>query len=282
MLTYSKPARKVVTSHLHIHLTFSFISITYFHSPQFTPSPQIHTFITITNPKSFNSMDIFSYFTTSNNFEDDDEFEDAGDGTTALTLIADAFEKLSDSMKNKNYASFELNLKPFCEACSLISILFGSLGIAFKFAEMEYTSKVNDLCDAASLYGSLSKVIDCDVKNDSVKEAESLSRKLRRVRQGLDLVRELFQNFLSTDDYSLKEAASSAYKEVCAPYHTWAVRTAVSAGMCALPTRDQLLLSLNETDESAEIEMRRYIKASLPVIKYIDNLYTSRGITLDW
>ena len=47
--------------------------------------------------------------------------------------------------------------------------------------------------------------------------------------------------------YSLKEAASTAYAQVCAPYHSWAVRTAVSAGMCALPTRDQLLLKLNET-----------------------------------
>ncbi|KAD2804289.1 hypothetical protein E3N88_37666 [Mikania micrantha] len=229
-------------------------------------------------------MDIFSYFTSENRISfDDDEFEDAGAGT-ALSLIADAFEEISDLIKkgNKKDASFELDLKPFCEACSLISVLFGSLGIAFKFAEMEYTSKVNDLLDAASVYGTLSKVIDCDVKTDTVQSAESLTRKLRRVRQGLDLIRELFQNFLSTDDYSLKEAASSAYKQVCAPYHTWAVRTAVSAGMCALPTRDQLLLNLNETDESAENEMRRYIKASLPVIKYIDNLYTSRGITLDW
>ncbi|KAJ0677898.1 putative glycolipid transfer protein [Helianthus annuus] len=189
-------------------------------------------------------MDIFSYFTSEKLSFDDDEFEDAGAGT-ALSLLADAFEEISDSI-NKDVL-VELRLKPFCDACSLISVLFGSLGIAFKFAEMEYTSKVNDLADAAILYGTLSKVIDCDVKTETVKSAESLTRKLRRVRQGLDLIRELFQNFLSTDDYSLKEAASTAYKQVCAPYHTWAVRTAVSAGMCALPTRDQLLLSLNET-----------------------------------
>ncbi|KAJ0488949.1 putative glycolipid transfer protein [Helianthus annuus] len=189
-------------------------------------------------------MDIFSYFTSEKLSFDDDAFEDAGPGT-ALSLIADAFEEISDSI-NKD-VSVELRLKPFCDACSLISVLFGSFGIAFKFAEMEYTSKVNDLADAAILYGTLSKVIDCDVKTDTVKSAESLTRKLRRVRQGLDLIRELFQNFLSTDDYSLKEAASTAYKQVCAPYHTWVVRTAVSAGMCALPTRDQLLLSLNET-----------------------------------
>ncbi|PWA36326.1 glycolipid transfer protein domain-containing protein [Artemisia annua] len=227
-------------------------------------------------------MDIFSYFTSDKVSYSEDEFEDAGEGS-AISMMADAFEELSDLIKNNgNKKNDELRLKVFCDACSLVSVLFGSLGLAFKFAEMEYTSKVRDLADAAEIYSTLSRVIDCDVKTDTVKSAESLTRKLRRVRQGLDLIRELFQNFLSTDDYSLKEAASSAYKQVCAPYHTWAVRTAVSAGMCALPTRDQLLLNLNETDESVEIEMRRYIKASLPVIKYIDNLYTARGITLDW
>lgn len=149
-------------------------------------------------------MDIFSYFTSEINTEkmdfDDDDFEDAETGT-ALSSIADAFEELSDLIKKdkSNGASFELRLKPFCDACSLVSVLFGSLGIAFKFAEMEYTSKVRDLSDAASLYGTLSKVVDYDVKSDTVQSAESLTRKLRRVRQGLDLIRELFQNFLSTE-----------------------------------------------------------------------------------
>ncbi|KAL6969829.1 hypothetical protein U1Q18_029541, partial [Sarracenia purpurea var. burkii] len=104
----------------------------------------------------------------------------------------------------------------------------------------------------------------------------------RRVRQGIDLIRVLFENFLSSDYCSLREAASAAYAQVCAPYHTWAVRTAVSAGMRALPTREQLLLNLNETGESAEKEMIRYINASRPVIEYIDNLYVSRNISLDW
>lgn len=48
---------------------------------------------------------------------------------------------------------------------------------------------------------------------------------------------------------SLKEAASTAYAQVCAPYHTWAVRKAVFFGMYALPTREQLIVKLNETGE---------------------------------
>ncbi|XP_059282314.1 ACD11 homolog protein isoform X2 [Lycium ferocissimum] len=159
---------------------------------------------------------------------------------------------------------------------------FEDAGIAFKFAELEYVSKVRDLAEASEIFGSLNSILDYDVRNDTVRTPGSLSRNLRRVRQGLDLIRALFQNFLSTYDDSLKEAASMAYAKVCAPYHTWAVRTAVSAGMCALPTRDQLLMKLNETDDSAEREMRRYIDASLPIIEYIDKLYISRNITLDW
>ncbi|KAD3067800.1 hypothetical protein E3N88_35680 [Mikania micrantha] len=62
-----------------------------------------------------------------------------GAGTT-LSLTVDAFEEISESIKKD--ASFELDLKPFCEVCSIISTLFGSLRIAFKFAKMEYTSKV--------------------------------------------------------------------------------------------------------------------------------------------
>ncbi|XP_016484573.1 ACD11 homolog protein-like [Nicotiana tabacum] len=211
--------------------------------------------------------------------DEDDGFEDAGTGTP-LSAIAEAFEELSSCLKSNGYD--DLRLKPFCDACSLVSVLFGCLGIAFKFAELEYVSKVRDLAEASEVFGSLNSILDSDVRSDTVRTPGSLSRNLRRVRQGLDLIRALFQNFLSTYDDSLKEAASMAYAKVCAPYHTWAVRTAVSAGMCALPTRDQLLMKLNETDDSAEREMRRYIDASLPIIEYIDKLYISRSISLDW
>ncbi|KAK9903805.1 hypothetical protein M0R45_000915 [Rubus argutus] len=157
-------------------------------------------------------------------------------------------------------------LDTFCEACSLVSILFSCLGLAFKFAEMEYVSKVNDLSEASKTYDTLENILDLDVANDT----------------GLDLIRALFEQFLSTDDYSLKVAASTAYAQVCAPYHTWAVRTAVAAGMYALPSRDQLLMNLKETHQSAEKKMKSYIRASLPVIQYIDNLYLSRNVVLDW
>lgn len=74
---------------------------------------------------------------------DDDAFEDAGT-ETPLSKIAGSFEELSEILKSSldSDSDYDLRLKPFCEACTLVSVLFGCLGIAFKFAEMEYTAKV--------------------------------------------------------------------------------------------------------------------------------------------
>ena len=72
---------------------------------------------------------------------DDEAFEDTGTGTP-LSKIACSFEELSEIVKSSLDSDYDLRLKPFCEACTLVSILFGCLGIAFKFAEMEYTAKV--------------------------------------------------------------------------------------------------------------------------------------------
>ncbi|KAL8268889.1 hypothetical protein R6Q59_002687 [Mikania micrantha] len=214
---------------------------------------------------------------------EDDGYK-AARSQTPLSSIAQAFEEISDLVKsgNDHVVVVDLHLKSFCEACSLVSVLFGCLGMAFKFAEMEYTAKLRDLLEASKNFDTLSSVVDFDLKNKTVKSPGSHTRNLRRVRQGLDLIRELFKNFLSPENLSLKTAATTAYQQVCAPYHTWAVRTAASAGMCTLPSREQLLSNLNETDKSADKEMRRYIKASHDIIKIIDNLYISRGITLDW
>ncbi|KAE8648789.1 ACD11 homolog protein [Cucumis sativus] len=203
-------------------------------------------------------------------------------GATPLTAIAESFEGLAKLVKSLKNSSQELRLDTLCDACSLVSILFSSLGLAFKFAELEYVSKVRDLVEASKKYETLHTILDADIANDTVKTPGSHSRNLRRVRQGLDLIRALFEQFMSTDEYSLRDAASTAYTRVCAPYHSWAVRTAVSAGMYTLPTREQLLLKLNETNQSAEKKMRRYINASGPVIEYIDKLYISRKISLDW
>ncbi|CAB80630.1 putative protein [Arabidopsis thaliana] len=207
--------------------------------------------------------------------EEEDMFEDAVCTTqarvnTPLSVITEAFEDLADLVKPQRSDEIdedELRLDDFCSACTHVSVLFNCLGFAFKFAEMEYIAKVKDLVEASKTFETLHNILDLDVEKETVKTPGSHSRNLRRVRQ---------------DDYSLKDAATTAYTEVCAPFHTWAVRTAVYAGMYTLPTRDQLLLRLNETDQSVEKNMRRYMEASRPIIEYIDKLYIERNIKLDW
>ncbi|XP_038984909.1 ACD11 homolog protein-like isoform X2 [Phoenix dactylifera] len=167
----------------------------------------------------------------------DSSFKESESGTP-LAAVAEAFEELARSLETR---SEDLKVSAFSDACSLVSVLFGFLGFAFKFAEMEYVSKVNDLIEASKMYDTLNNILDYDVEHDTVRKQGSHSRNLRRVRLGLDLIKALFERFLSSDECSLKEAASTAYGQVCAPFHTWAVRKAVGAGMCTLPTREQLL-----------------------------------------
>ncbi|KAL6909488.1 hypothetical protein ACP4OV_001769 [Aristida adscensionis] len=198
---------------------------------------------------------------------------------TPLTAVAEAFEELARRMEADGG---ELRLAPFGDTCALVSVLFSSLGMAFRFAEIEYVAKVNDLIGASKSYGTLNDILDKDVENDSVKKQGSHSRNLRRVRLGLGLIKVLFEQFLSTEGGSLYDAATTAYGQVCAPFHSWAIRKAVGAGMYTLPTREQLIVRLNETDCSVQKEMRRYIDASSPIIEYIDNLFLSRNISLDW
>ncbi|XP_039115057.1 ACD11 homolog protein [Dioscorea cayenensis subsp. rotundata] len=206
-------------------------------------------------------------------------FKDAPCSGTSLATLAEGFEDLARKLES---GDDDLRLDAFSYACSLVSVLFGCLGIAFKFAEIEYVSKVDELYEASKTYDTLKNVLDYDVEQDTVKKPGSHSRHLRRVRLGLDLIKALFKQFLLSNDNSLREAASTAYAQTCAPFHPWAVRKAVGAGMYALPTREQLMLNLNETDDSIQKEMTRYIIASSSIIDYIDNLYTSRNISLDW
>jgi len=37
----------------------------------------------------------------------------------------------------------ELRLAPFGDSCALVSVLFSSLGMAFRFAKIEYVTKVS-------------------------------------------------------------------------------------------------------------------------------------------
>ncbi|XP_054776723.1 accelerated cell death 11 [Prosopis cineraria] len=196
-----------------------------------------------------------------------------------LRKISDAFKELADIV---NSQSSDVEVASFSRASSLVSPLFGCLGIAFKFAEMDYVAKVDDLVEASKSIRTLQSMIDRDVQANTVRRAGSHTRNLLRVKRGLDMVRLLFEQIMVSDGNSLKDPASKAYAEVFAPHHGWAIRKAVAAGMYALPTKQQLLRKLNEDESSARIQMQNYVTASAPLIQYIDKLFLSRELGIDW
>lgn len=65
------------------------------------------------------------------------------DGEKPLRKMAEAFKALSDALNSQSTLDeVHLEMGPFSQACSLVSPLFRCLGIAFKFAEMDYVAKV--------------------------------------------------------------------------------------------------------------------------------------------
>lgn len=198
-----------------------------------------------------------------------------------LRKMAEAFNRLAATI-NSQSEQVHLEVGPFSQACSMVSPLFRCLGIAFKFAEIDYVAKVEDLAEASKSISSLPAMMDKDVEANCVKKGGSHTRNLLRVKRGIDMVKVLFEHILTLEGNSLQDPASKAYAEVFAPYHGWAIRKAVAAGMYALPTKAQLLRKLNEDEISAKTHMQNYISSSAPVIAYIDNLFATRGLGIDW
>ncbi|GMH31052.1 hypothetical protein Nepgr_032895 [Nepenthes gracilis] len=196
-----------------------------------------------------------------------------------LRLMAEAFKDLAATVNSENP---EVEVGTFSHACSLVSPLFGCLGIAFKFAEMDYVAKVDDLAAASKSFLTLQSLLDHDIQGSTVRKPGSHSRNLLRVKRGIDMVKILFEQILATEGNSLKDQASKAYAQVFAPYHGWAIRKVVAAGMYALPTRGQLLNKFNEDENSARMHMETYVAASAPVIQYVDGLFLSKELGVDW
>ncbi|ONK67339.1 uncharacterized protein A4U43_C06F19140 [Asparagus officinalis] len=141
---------------------------------------------------------------------------------------------------------------------------------------------VEDLTGASASISTLQLLVEEDVRGDRVRAGGSHSRNLLRVLRGLDMVRVLFEQILVSEGNSLRDPASVAYTKVFAPYHGWAIRKAVSAGLFTLPSKSQLLKKLNEDEASAKIQMQKYVTSAAPVIHYVEELFISRELGIDW
>ncbi|KAJ3707176.1 hypothetical protein LUZ61_010881 [Rhynchospora tenuis] len=168
----------------------------------------------------------------------------AGEGEEkVLRKIITAFEPLAELATN---GGADMELGAFAHACAHVSVFFRCLGIAFKFGEKDYVSKVDDLIEASNSIQTLNDMIELDIQQDCVTQLGSHSRNLLRVKRGLELVKVLYEEIVKIEGNSLRDAATVAYAKVFAAHHGWAIRKAVAAGVYALPSKSSFLQMLNE------------------------------------
>lgn len=84
--------------------------------------------------------------------------------------MAEAFKDLANTLNSQTLdEAAKMEVAPFSHACTLVSPLFRCLGIAFKFAELDYVAKViildsqsNSIFDWGLLFVLINQFWSCD------------------------------------------------------------------------------------------------------------------------
>ncbi|KAI8568443.1 hypothetical protein RHMOL_Rhmol02G0199700 [Rhododendron molle] len=205
-----------------------------------------------------------------------------GDDQKPLRKISEAFIGLANTVKNNSNSqtpdqedAVQLETAPFSHACSLVSPLFGCLGIAFKFAEIDYVAKVHDLGEASQSLGTLQLMIDRDVEANCVRKAGSHTRNLLRVKRGLDMVRVLFEQIIATEYSSRKEAPSPTITQPIWPFLSWIQRVGYSFGMWAEKGKEKFLIAKREKRNGGRKTVGCDVRSQSPTLLGIANIYAS-------
>ncbi|KAL0684936.1 hypothetical protein Bca4012_051784 [Brassica carinata] len=205
-----------------------------------------------------------------------------------------------------NTPGLDVPVKNFSDACSRFFVVFKVLktGMFPRFAEIDYVTKVNDLAEASNLTPTLELMVDRDIEANCVRKVGSHTRNLLRIKRSLEMMRVMCEVLLDTDvtytlfthikkmieiyitrfdvflklirrsDHSLRDATFTAYNQVFAPHHGWAIQQAVATGIGSLLPKTLLSGMFNETGT--------YVTASASVTNYLDNLFLSKNLGIDW
>nr|POE60636.1 accelerated cell death 11 [Quercus suber] len=116
-----------------------------------------------------------------------------------LRKLADAIEGLSSSVNSENPHLKISDVVQFGRL-STPSIFF--LGIAFRFADLELQSKVNNLEEASKTYDTdtVQALLEGETENGSAKNTGSHCRNLVRLKRVIDLVRVMLEQVLASGD----------------------------------------------------------------------------------
>ncbi|KAB2607402.1 glycolipid transfer protein-like [Pyrus ussuriensis x Pyrus communis] len=191
-----------------------------------------------------------------------------------LTRLADEFEQLAAQLNSP--APFTMEIGNFTQACRLVSPLIRYLGVAMKFADIEYSAKISGIEKAGKSVNTLEDLLDSEIQQNTIKHQSSASRFLIRVKRSLEMLKIIFEQIMASSEISIMDAVNTAYKQVFYPYHGWAIRKAVGGALLTVPTRSLFFIKLKVDEASAFVQMQRTIIALAHLIHYIDNLFHSR------
>ncbi|KAL5699689.1 hypothetical protein ACHQM5_030558 [Ranunculus cassubicifolius] len=176
-----------------------------------------------------------------------------------------------------------VELAAFCQACSLATPVFDAIGTGILvFAKVDWIAKIDDLSKASESFSTLEAMVDQDFRLNTYRKMGSHSRNLLRVKRALELFSVFFEQILDTGGNSLQDPGFEAYKKVFATHHGPAIRNAVLGYMNELPTKTQFFENLNESYGSATRQLQNYIAAVAPINVYIEQLFESRDMGLEW
>uniref|UniRef100_A0A0E0ENY1 Glycolipid transfer protein domain-containing protein n=1 Tax=Oryza meridionalis TaxID=40149 RepID=A0A0E0ENY1_9ORYZ len=217
-----------------------------------------------------------------------DEVEGGEGRRRPLAEYAAELEAVSLSVR----AAPPLRLKALVRACHHALALFDLLGVEAGFWKTEYAERLVALERAAEAMDSAEELVDRDVAAGRVRATGTHSNNLVRVKRGIELKRVPFQLMLAQlqqqrpggGGVSFDGVVSMAYAAVFARYHDKNVQSTVADSICAIPVKSisDFFATINETDESAAAEMQKYIDAANGIISYIDELFASRGVSVDF
>ncbi|MCL7042488.1 hypothetical protein MKW94_025702 [Papaver nudicaule] len=203
---------------------------------------------------------------------------------TLMGKMSLAFKDLAASTVNGE----DMELKPFAQACSLIASLVQHLGPLFGFGVKDLTKKVANINAASKSFRTLISMLEADIERNSVRTVGSHSRNLLRFKRAIEMLKILFEqivaaNFDDEGDNSLVAQLLETYSEVFDQHHGRAIKASVSKYVSLIvPTKAQFLVKLEEDEASIVAKMKIIVEAATLVIQYIDNLFVSRGLGLDW
>lgn len=141
-------------------------------------------------------------------------------------------------------------LREYCDAYAEVSKLLSYLGAVFYFVTRDVDAKLRILYQLNSqklqAYRSIRSMCDHEAGaglSDIMKNSHSGGcRTLLRLHRALLFVINLMEALITAPlDASLRTLTKDTYDADLGPYHTWTVRKAVSLAVYALPSREQLV-----------------------------------------